>query len=168
MRRPYAGFYQSGRSPHHEQNGSYNDFGANLAAKPCPVRISIFNLHHLSKEDQQEQINVSYMQVACNRAFLIAVAEDARSPTSNFSYEASERLTCSVLSANQFLVDKLLNTQSRELAAISRVLDPAERQVWCSPGWMIDKDHASINLGCDSGGSKAPAIPQSALSSPPP
>jgi hypothetical protein len=38
-----------------EQHGSYDDSGANLAAKPCPVRISMFHLHHPSKEDQQEQ-----------------------------------------------------------------------------------------------------------------
>jgi hypothetical protein len=54
------------------KTGSYNDFGANLATEPCPVRISMFHLNHLSKEDQQEQIDVSYVQVACNRAFLIA------------------------------------------------------------------------------------------------
>jgi hypothetical protein len=44
------------------KTGSYNDFGANLAAKPCPLRISMFRLHRLSKEDQQEQIAVSYVQ----------------------------------------------------------------------------------------------------------
>jgi hypothetical protein len=72
MRRPCAEGSSLEDHRQREQHGSYDDSGANLAAKPCPVRISMFHLYHLSKEDQQEQINVSYVQVACNRAFLIA------------------------------------------------------------------------------------------------
>src|SRR5260370_6562972 len=50
---------------------------------------------------------------------------------------------------DQLTVDEFADTKLRELAAVPRVLDAAERQLGCAPDWTIDVYHAALDAARD-------------------
>src|SRR5258708_16096092 len=50
---------------------------------------------------------------------------------------------------DQVAVDEFADSKLRELGAVPRVLDAAERQLGCAPDWTIDVYHAALDAARD-------------------
>jgi hypothetical protein len=48
--------------------------------------------------------------------------------------------------ADQLFVHEFADTQVGEFAAVTGILDPAERQVRCRPCRLVDEDHTGVDL----------------------
>ena len=53
------------------------------------------------------------------------------------------------MSANQFLVHKLLDAHVAQLAAVAGVLDAAKGKLGVRPVDVVDEHHSGLHLSCD-------------------